>query len=57
MWSKLLDHAKKSVTDSFKIASKRVMGIIADAAGDLIADKVARNSKLDSKNDRTLLMI
>ena len=33
------------------------MGIIADAAGDLIADKVARNSKLDSKNDRTLLMI
>ena len=38
---KLVDSAKKSVTDAFKIASKRAIQKAAEASGDLIGYKIA----------------
>ena len=38
---KLLDSAKKSTTDARRTASKRVIQKIAEAAGDLIGNKIA----------------
>ena len=38
---KLLDSAKKSTTDAIRTASKRVIQKIAEAAGDLIGNKIA----------------
>ena len=50
---KLLDNAKQSAADAFKIYSKRVIQKIAEATGDLngnkIADKITRVSKNISK--------
>ena len=38
---KLLDHAKQSALDAFKIASKRVIQKAAQATRDLIGNKIA----------------
>ena len=38
---KLADSAKKSATDSFKIASKRAIQKTAEATGDLVGNKIA----------------
>ena len=38
---KLLDHAKQSATDAFKTTSRRAIQKIAEAAGDLIGNKIA----------------
>ena len=38
---KLLNSAKKSTTDAIRTASKRVIQKIAEAAGDLIGNKIA----------------
>ena len=40
---KLADSGKKSATDAFKIASKRVIQKTAEATGDLIGNKIADN--------------
>ena len=63
MWSKRLDSAKKSGTDAIKTISKRKIQKTAEAAGDLIgnkiADKITSVSKKSSaqseklKNDTT----
>ena len=63
MWSKRLDSAKKSGTDPIKTISKRKIQKTAEAAGDLIgnkiADKITSVSKKSSaqseklKNDTT----
>ena len=43
---KILDLAKKSVTDAFKTSSKRSIQKTAEATGDLIGNKIAdRNTK------------
>ena len=41
----LLDHAKKSATDSLKIASKRAIRKTAKATGDLPGKRIADNYK------------
>ena len=50
---KLVDSAKNSATEAFKIAGKRAIQKIAEANGDLvgneITDKIARYSKKPSK--------
>ena len=38
---KLLDSAKKSITDAINIASKRAIQKTAEATGDLIGNKIA----------------
>ena len=38
---KLVDSAKKSATDAFKIASKRAIQKIAEATGDLVGNTTA----------------
>ena len=38
---KLLDNAKKPITDAVKVASKREIQKTAEATGDLIGDKIA----------------
>ena len=44
---KLLDHAKKSATDTFKTTSEKVIQKAAEATGDLIGNKIAdRNAIL-----------
>ena len=40
---KLLDHAKKSITDVLKTASKREIKTTAEATGDLTGNKIADN--------------
>ena len=47
----LIDHAKKSATDAFKIASKRAIQKTAEATGDLIANKIAE--KITSYSKKT----
>ena len=53
---KLLDSAKKCTTDAIKTASKREIQKTAEAAGDLIgnkiADKIRSISKKPSNNDK-----
>ena len=40
---KLFDHAKQSITDALKTASKRENQKTAEASGDLIGNKIADN--------------
>ena len=47
---KLVDSAKKSATDAFKIASKRAIQKTAEATGDLIGNKIADKITSYSKN-------
>ena len=47
---KILDHFKQSATDAFKTASKRAIHKIAEAAGDLIRNKIANKINKVSKN-------
>ena len=47
---KLVDSAKKSATDTFKIASKRAVQKTAEATGDLIGNKIADKITSYSKN-------
>ena len=46
---KLLEHTKKSATDAFKTASKRVIQETAEAMGDLIDNKIANRKTNVSK--------
>ena len=48
---KLLDSAKKSTTDTIKTASKRAIQNTAEAAGDLIGNKIA--DKMTSVSKKT----
>ena len=47
---KLIDYAKKSATDAFKIASKRAVQKTAEATGDLIGNKIEDKITSYSKN-------
>ena len=49
---KLLDHAKKSATDSLKTSSKRVIQKTAEATGDLIGNKNANRIIKASKSSQ-----
>ena len=49
---KLVDSAKKSATDAFKIASKRAIQKTAEATGDLIGNKTADTITSYSKNQQ-----
>ena len=49
---KLLDHAKKFVTDALKSSSKRVIQKTAEATGDLIDDKISDRITKVSKNSQ-----
>ena len=46
---KLVDSAKKSATDTFKIAGKRAIQKAAEATGDLIDNKIADKTTSYSK--------
>ena len=48
----LLDHAKQSGTDSFKITSKRVIQKTTEAIGNLIGNKIADRIMRVSKNSQ-----
>ena len=48
---KLLDTAKKSITDTVKTASKRAIQETAEATGDLIGNKIA--DKITSVSKKT----
>ena len=48
---KLLDSAKKSTTDAIKTASKRAIQKTAEAAGDLIVNKIAEKSNNNNNNN------
>ena len=48
----LLDHAKQSPTDSFKITSKRVIQKTTEAIGNLIGNKIADRIMKVSKNSQ-----
>ena len=50
MCQKLLDHPKKSATDTLKISSKRFIQKIAEATGDLIGNKITIRISKVSKN-------
>ena len=43
---KLLCHAKQSATDALETVSKRAIQKAAEATGDLIANKIARISRI-----------
>ena len=49
---KLLDSAKKSTTDAIKTASKRAIQKTAEAAGDLIGNKIADRITSVSKSNQ-----
>ena len=49
---KLLNHAKRSATESLKTTSKRVIQKLAEATGDLIGNKVADRITKVSKNSQ-----
>ena len=49
---KLLDSAKKSITDAIKTASKRAIQEIAEATGDLIGNKIADKITIISKKSK-----
>ena len=51
---KLLDSAKKSITDAMKTASKRAIQKTAEATGDLIGNKIANKISVFKK---TLIII
>ena len=50
MRQKLLDHAKKSATDTLKTSSKIVAQKTAEKTGDLIGNRIANNITRVSKN-------
>ena len=50
---KLLDSAKKSITDVIKTAPKRAIQQIAEATGDLIGNKIANEITSVSKKKST----
>ena len=51
---KLVDTAKKSVTDAFKIASKRAIQKTAEATGDLVGNTIANKiTSISKKNKKT----
>ena len=50
MRQKLLDHAKKPVTDALKTSSKSVIQKITETTGDLIGNKIANKIIRVSKN-------
>ena len=58
---KLVDSAKKSATDAFKIASKRAIQKTAEPTGDLIsnkiADKITSYSKKPQQMNHTQMML
>ena len=47
---KLVDSPKKSATDAFKIAIKRVIQKTAEATGDLVGNTIANKIRSTSKN-------
>ena len=49
---KLFDHTKKSSIDALKTSSKRVIIKTAEAAGDLIGNKIANRMTKVSKNSQ-----
>ena len=49
---KLLSHTKQSATDAFKTVSKRPIQKTAEAAGDLIDNKIANKITLVSKTSQ-----
>ena len=49
---KLLDHAKQSATDAFKIASKRAIQKSTEETGDLIRNKIANKYTKVSKKSQ-----
>ena len=51
---KLLDHAKKSVTEAIESSSKRVIQKTAAATGDLISNKMANKITKVSKNSQQI---
>ena len=51
---KLLDHAKQSVADAFKAASKRAIEKTAEATGDLIGNKIADKITKVSENSQQI---
>ena len=52
---KLLDTAKKSTTDAIKTASKRAVQKTAEAAGDLIGNKIAdKITSVSTKSNKEL---
>ena len=51
---KLFDHAKQSATDEFKTSSKKVIRKIAEATGDMIANKITKVSKSSQNNLETI---
>ena len=48
----LLDHAKKSAADAFKIVSKKANWKTAEATGDLIGSKIANRTTKILKNSQ-----
>ena len=50
MCQKLLDHPKKSATDTLKTSSKRFIQKTAEATGDLIGNKITIRISKVSKN-------
>ena len=52
MHQKPFDHAKQSVTDVFKTASKRAIQKTAEATGDFIDNKIARKIAKVSKHSQ-----
>ena len=46
---KLLDHAKKSATDSLKTVSEKAVLKTEDATGDLIGNKIADKTTIVSR--------
>ena len=52
---KLVDSAKKSVTDALKIPGKRAIQKIAEATGDLVGNKIANKITSYSKKISKLL--
>ena len=51
---KILDHAKKSATDTLNTSSKRVIQNTAEATGDFIGNKIANKITWFSKNSETV---
>ena len=54
MRKKLLDHAKKSVTDAIKNFPKKVIQKTVEATGDLIGNTIVNRTTKVSKNSETV---
>ena len=53
---KLLDYAKQSARDSLQISSKTVLHEAAEAAGDLIGNKIDIKIYISRKNSRNYFL-